>query len=210
MSPVKILSRSGASVADVYDALGSNVGIDELDVGSLKGVHEMGGTVFAERVGGQIRRGTTGDIIASAGIVVEVGMPLFPTRLLGLTVITDDASRVNRCAVMPQGEMDGTTTATQEMPIWVWDETNSTPVRMVDNNGAAALFDVLHPIQPLTQVPSMMFGADSPAQTTATMAMRGDATAFGAGTVEIILLMYIAHAVAQSGLSSYGLPIPGW
>jgi len=208
--PVKILSRSGTSVGDIFDSVGSKVGVTELDVESLKGVVEFGGLVFAERIGGQIRRGTTGDIAASAGIVVEVGMPVTPTRLLGLVVATDNAARVASCAVMPQGEQGGTFAQTQEMPIWVWDETNSTQVRMIDDNGAAGLLDILHPVDALLQVPSMMFGDSSPRQTTAVMAMRGAATAFGAGTVEIILLMYLAHAVAQSGLSSYGLPIPGW
>jgi len=202
---VKILSRSGDSLADVYDVVGSVAGIEELRSEEVTLVHEMGQTLFSERLSGFIRRSTTGAITQSTFVdEVLTDLPNGITKVVGVQVFADDASRVDRMAVMLRSAVDG-----DEIPLWVWDGANNVTVRFSDNGAAVATHEVLVP-SVITQLPSLLIGRHQP-QRVDEISLRGQATAFGAGNVTITMLVYIAFThLATFGLSSRGLPVPSW
>lgn len=200
----KILSRSGDSLADVYDIEGSIAGIEQLETRELPIVHEMGATLFSERFSTTTRRATTGNLLQDVNFAINLtDLPGTPTRLLGVTVLTNNAARILRAAVMVRDSV-GTT---RESPIWVWDAATSLPIRLVEE-GTEADFDVLVGSAPTIFVPNFVGGRLQP-QVANEFIIRGRTTGFGAGTVFVTALYYIAFGQI-GGISSRGLPIPGW
>ena len=203
---VKILSQAGISLADVYDVEGSIAGIEQLRSEEVQLVHEMGATIFSERVSGAIRRATTGDINQSTTWdIVLTDLPAGVSRILGVSVFADVGSRVNDAAVSLRDPTGG-----REIPVFLWDSTQGVLVvaRMRDDGAAAATFNVLASTLNIGAVPSMLIGEGQP-QRVNEIAFRGGTNAFGAGTVEVIMLVYLALAQV-GGISSRGLPVPGW
>jgi len=199
---VKILSQSGNSLADMYDAEGSIAGIDELVTRELPIVHEMGVTVFSERYHTAIRRFASGGLAQNTAISLQAAdLPSAPTRLLGAAVISDVAARVDRLAISLRDPG-----ATNEIPIWVFDGT-STPIEFADAGAGTATFDLLGAQQVF--VPGMVGGDGQPFRMVSDIAIRGDTTGFGAGTVFVRAFLLLAFAF-QGGLSSRGVPIPSW
>ncbi len=206
---VKVLAQTGMSLADVYDVQGSILGVEDLQVSEVQAVHEMGSTIFAERSGAQLLRIATGDILQSVTWDLLVpGLTSTPMRLLGLTVISTDSTRVRRAQVSISN--NAIITAGREMPVFVFDDATDVgkSVRIVENGDAAASMSVLSGSY-FQGTPSMLFG-DQARRITPAIKFRGSATAFGAGTVECVLLAYVAWAEAAGGLSSKGLPLPSW
>lgn len=201
---VKILSRSGDSLADTYDVQGSIAGIETLESREVSLVHEMGGTLFSERVSGFIRRQVTGDIVQSTTFdFVNADLPNVPYRVLGVSVLASAANKTTQAAVSLRDPISG-----REIPIFVWDVANdkTSLVRIVENGAASGNFLALIPNQ--TLVPNMGIGSGQPQQVNE-LAFRGKSSAFGAGTVELTMLVYVAFSQI-GGLSSRGLPLPGW
>ena len=202
---VKILSQAGSSLADIYDAQGSIAGIDQLETRELPIVHEMGATVFSERYATTTRRAVSGNIAQSTAFnLVLTNLPATPTRLLGLAVISDDGSRVARavCVVHDPNE-------NQDVPIWAFNG-NLITIDMIDNNAARAAFSLLRGERDATFIPTMVGGSGQSNQNMVDqIALRGDTGAFGAGTVFIRVIYYLAFAF-QGGVDSRGLPIPSW
>jgi len=206
--PSKIQAQAGVSLADVYNVKGSIAGVESLLSEDVQVVHEMGSTLFSERLSGTIRRADSGPIGQSTTFdVILTDLPPVPTRVLGIQVISDDGSRLTSVSVMAR---DGG--AQQEFPLFVWSAAVLAPdfisVRMQDDGAAAAAFDVLAPQQSMNRLPTLLLGSSQP-QVTSQISMRGTTSAFGAGTVATIALIYITFA-EQGGLSSHGLPVPGW
>jgi len=203
---VKILSQAGNSLADTYDVEGSIAGIDQLETRELPIVHEMGATVFSERLSGAIRRATSGAILQNTNFdIILTDLPATPSRVLGVTVVTDVAGRVSTAAILIRDAGAG-----REMPIFVWDSGEQFMVcRMVENNAAVGTLELLVTSLNLPGFPpSMIIGTDQP-QEVDQIAFRGRSTGFGAGTVTITALIYLAFSEV-GGISSRGLPIPGW
>jgi len=201
---VKVLSQSGISLADVYDVVGSVAGIEQLESTEVSLVHEMGSTIFSERYVTSFRRMSTGDILQSVVFDVLIdNLPITPVRLLGVSVITDDVARVNHVVLSVR---EG---STQDIPIWTWDVGNSERGRVLDN-GVVSTFDVLRPSQGTVMVPNLIGASgQGPFPMVDGLSLRGSSAAFGAGTVEVIAILHVAF-VFQAGLSSSGLPLPGW
>jgi len=200
----KILSQSGISLADTYDVQGSIAGIENLETENLPIVHEMGATVFSERVTGDVFRITTGVLLQSVDYnVVFSDLPIMPCRLLGVQVFSDTAARLARGAVNIRNN------AGREMPVWVWDQTNELAVDFSDNGAAVASHEVLTPAPGFAQLPTMLFGTAQPRLGMSELALRGRTTAFGAGNVTVTALFFIAFP-EQQGIPSIGLPIPSW
>ena len=203
----KILSQAGNSLADVYDVEGSIAGIEQLETRELPIVHEMGSTVFSERLGGEIVRLATGDLLQSAAFDVILTSP--PTgiwRVLGLIVLSDTTGRVDRAQVSLRDPGTG-----REMPIFVWQATPDIElaIRIVENNQAVTSMGTLRTVQ--TQVPNLAIAEGQPRRVGEEIVFRGSATAFGAGTVELIALLYLGVTeLTQGAISSRGLPVPGW
>ena len=200
----KILSRSGDSLADVYDVQGSIAGIECLASEEVSLVHEMGETIFSERLAVTIRKLSSTAILQSTNFDVFFdNNPSSIMRVLGVVVITS-ADRVANCTVNIRRPDQDT-----EIPLWNWDTAVDGQVngRLVVS-GSVLNTIMLVPAVPISPMPNLMLGTDQ-FDHSADIAFRGTTTAFGAGTVTVQLLLYLAFA-RTAGISSYGLPIPGW
>lgn len=200
---VKILSQAGISLADTYDVQGSIAGIEELESAEVTLVHEMGNTIFAERVSGFIRRVTTAALNQNATWdLVLNDLPDGPFRILNVLVLANTSSRINRAQVSIRDDDGG-----REMPFFIWETSNDveSAIRIVENNGASANQTAL---VVRTGLPSMGIGFNQPQRVNA-IAFRGLTSGFGAGTVTVVALVYLAFS-AVGGISSRGLPVPSW
>lgn len=204
---VKILSQSGISLADTYEVQGSEAGVEELLSKDVQLVHEMGGTIFAERMGAQVRRSTSGAIAQSTTFdVVTTNFTRTMTRILGVACLSDNPGRVQNAMVAIR---DGTAAAEREIPIFAWDANEaSLDIRVQENGAAVTSLSFLQNALDIATLPSLMMGTDQ-RNFVDQIAFRGQTTAFGAGTVTITMLLYIAFT-HLGGISSFGLPVPGW
>ena len=204
---VKILAQAGNSLADVYDVRGSVAGIEQLETKELPIVHEMGATVFSERVAGAISRANTGDIgqTQDFGAVALSGFAPNMTRITGLIVFVDAAARMDFIQVSARSSSDG-----REVPLWAWDSAADQEVnlRIVDNGAAAANVTLLRTFAPNANIPTTLYGSEQ-RRSIDEIAMRGRTLTFGAGTVEATVLILTAFA-SLAGVSSRGLPMPSW
>jgi len=197
-----ILSQSGKSLADVYDVEGSIAGIDELNSREVSLVHEMGATIFSERMASQIVATSTGAISQSSAIDAEItGLPNTPFRIHHISLVDAGTNTVARLAnmvvVMENAAAD------RDVIVWMWDGTVETQRMEADVKA------VLMPeIGFNGALPTIGMGGDQPDQVPR-MFMRGDTSAFGAGTVNIASRVHISFSQVE-GVSSVGLPIPSW
>ena len=201
----KILAQAGVSLADIYNVVGSIAGIEELISREVHPFHEMGTTIFSERVSADIIRATSGDILQNTDFdVVLDELGEVPSRLLGVCVLTDAVARLNYAQISVRDP-----TTEREIPLFVWDNNESSMVARIQENGAALTnWDYL--ASPLNgpAVPSMLFSTRQPLDVNE-IAFRGRSAGFGAGTVEVVALLYQAGP-QLAGLSSRGLPLPSW
>ena len=192
------------SLADVYNVEGSIAGIERLESQEVSLVHEMGATLFSERVSFAIRRAATGAINENTTFEVLItNLPAGPWRLLNILVLSTGTPQVVHASVALRREETG-----REMPVFIWDTANNvaSTILVEDSGGGAVERSVLIPDPNL--LPSMGAGADQP-QMVETLALRGLTSGFGAGTIAIVGLYLIAFSQV-GGISSRGLPIPGW
>jgi len=203
----KILSKSGDSLADVYDVVGSIAGVEELVSHDVNLVHEMGGTIQSERLRTRIFEIATGAIAQDITFAEEFS-GLGIARLLGIAVIETGAIpgiRVTRCQVSITSPA---TIDDSDMPIWYWDTASDgqRPIQM-NINGTTTLFNMLVPAQtPL--LPNLLVGNVHPGGVW-TMSLKGLTASFGAGTTQVFAKLYMAFPEI-GGVSSRGLPLPGW
>lgn len=202
---VKIQSQSGNSLADTYDVEGSIAGIDQLLTKELPIVHEMGATVFSERFTTAIRRVALGSINQSTEFAVNLtDLPATPSRLLGVSVVSDVGANIARAAVMVRDP-----TSEREFPVWVFDGSTVITIKM-DDNGTETDFDLLVGQASTVFTPTFVGGVGQPGLGAVNeLIIRGETTAFGAGTVLIRAFYHIA-LVQLGGISSRGLPLPSW
>lgn len=204
---VKILSQSGNSLADIYDAEGSVAGIDQLETRELPIVHEMGGTVFSERCSAFIRRATTGAL--AQNLTWDVTLTDLPSglyRVLGVLCVANQAARYSQAQGSLRDPLSG-----REMPFYVWDvnDDEETAIRLVENNAASANLRALRQSHPIG-LPTLGVGDGQPQMVGQELVFRGLTSAFGAGTVTITLLIHLAFAAVGGLNDSRGIPIPGW
>lgn len=206
---VKILSRSGDSLADIYDVEGSIAGIDSLESRELPIVHEMGATIFSERFSTLILREFVAAFAQSTGFNRTVsGIPDGPgdaapfMRINGISVMIDTTARIDLASIAIDGG-DG-----EEIPIWSWDAALDVEESVrVSVSGAAATTEIfLRPARPF--VPGLIALPGQP-QSTPSLFFRGISSAFGAGDVEITALVHVGFP-RQTGVAARGLPIPSW
>ena len=202
---VKILSQSGDSLADIYDVEGSIAGIDHLETHELPIVHEMGATIFSERFSTAVRRIITPALLQTVSFSqVDSDLPVMPTRLLSLAVISDAGARIQSLALVANDPA-----VNQDVPIWVYDETNFLPIRLALEGSAVATYDLLLGNIQATNLPNMVGGSGQHSTMVSALALRGITTTFGAGTVFVQALLHLGFAF-QRGLSSRGVPFPSW
>jgi len=201
----KILSQTGISLADTYDVEGSIAGIENLESADVNLVHEMGSTIFSERLSGFVRRVTQTAIAQSTDFdMVMTGLPEGIYKILGITVLANIATRTTRIQASIRSTANG-----REVPFFVWESGNDTQssIRIVEDGDAAAdliYFNVVQPFVPILGInrgQRQIVGDE--------IVCRGASNAFGAGTVQHTLLCYLA-LTHQGDISSFGLPVPSW
>ena len=201
----KVLSQSGISLSDTYDVEGSIAGIESLETRDVSLVHEMGATIFSERFSATSRRRETGAVAQNIEFSMNfTNLPTVPFVLRAISVRIDTVARLSRFAVMVR---DPTPGVSQEQPIWIWDETNSVDVRFVDDD-TVGVYTILRPFPAFDYLPMYMVGNQAP-KAVPDVIGRGLTTGFGAGTVELSMLLYLQFAEIV-GISSHGLPVPSW
>jgi len=205
----KVLAKAGDSLADVYDVEGSIAGVDELITRDVTTFHEMGGTIFSERISGNIRRLSTGALAQNATFDLTItDLPASVSRILNMAIVMqigDLGSRVGRATVAIRSAVQG-----REVPVYVWDNAldSVASIRIVDDGGAAGNTELLRPATMGLMSPGLLQGTGQP-QVVSDIAFRGTINGFGAGTVELILLFQLAFSQIE-GVSSRGLPVPSW
>lgn len=201
----KILSKSGDSLADVYDVQGSIAGIDQLQSQDVNLVHEMGSTVFSERFNLVIQKIESTGMAQSVNFLAVLGsLPATPWRVLGVNVFTDVAGRLDSVVVTLHDTGLG-----RDMPLFVWKSTvDSELVVRLRNDASTTSNQVLLRSNGVGLVPTMGCGTDQ-RENVEQLAMQGTVKAFGAGTLDITATVLIGFA-ELGGVSSRGLPLPGW
>jgi len=203
----KILSQSGQSLADIYDVEGSVAGIDQLETRELPIVHEMGQTVLSERFTTRIFRISSGTPAQNTGFSVEeTNLPETPTRLLGLQVIATDPTELTRVAVLATDPTLG-----QDFPLWVWDTTLSLgEVVVLEDATVAVTRSILLPRPSMSVFPAFVGGKEQQSSQVSSVTLTGLTAGFGAGTTNVVALLYLAFPLRDINISSKGLPIPSW
>jgi len=205
----KVQAQTGTSLGDAYDVVGSSVAIDTLEDREVHLVHEMGSTIFSERLSGSVVVLTTGAIAQSIVFDLAFGVPPFtPRRLYAVTVIADVSGRTAQAQVSIGETTPG---AEQDVPIWSWasgaGDDIERIIRIQMRGGAVAnRFQLASGTQ--SMVPNMLIGTEQPFPVEQ-VHFRGISTAFGAGTVTIDAIIYTLFP-GITGTSSRGLPLPGW
>jgi len=202
----KILSRAGTSLADVYDVEGSIAGVDQLLSEDVNLVHEMGSTIFNERLTGAISPVASAATAQSLAGSASGGAFTQTVRLLGIQVVVDEVeTRLDEVTVLIAGP--GTT----EIPIWTWVQADGAILQPMNLAGSVGDVLLLTPaLGRITLLPNLLFGDQPDGQVGGTTIItRFNTSAFGAGTIVVTTIQHIAFA-ATGGLSSRGLPIPGW
>jgi len=203
---VKVLSKSGDSLADVYDVVGSIAGIDQLHSEEISLVHEMGSTIFSERLSGAVRRATTGNLLQDVDFNVVIDtLPAGITRMSGVLVFTDNATRILRVCVSQRDVVSA-----RDIPVWIWDGANFQNANFEDDGAGVATHSVLTPEPGTSLHQSLIIGTHQP-QEVADVALRGRTTGFGAGNVDVTVLFLLAFTALGGGqVSNRGLHVPSW
>lgn len=202
----KILSQAGVSLADVYDIVGSVAGVETLESRNISLVHEMGATIFSERLNGVVRRAGQTGILQSVAFDVAINdLPTTPTRIHAVCAFANITSRLSLVQVSMRQRDNA-----REIPILIWDSAidDEVSVRLQDDGGAVATVFMLRPTGGFYQLGPNLIGGEN-LQVVRNLVMRGQTSAFGAGTVDITFLTYISFS-ALEGVSSHGLPLPSW
>lgn len=200
----KVLSQSGMSLSDAYDILGSVAGIDQLLTEEVQVVHDLAQTLTMERMQARIFTLVSGLIAQSTAFSVTLNpVTEAPVRVYGITVQVDTTSRLANCNVTARDPANST-----EIPMWVWDATAEDTIRM-DDGVALADQIVLRPSEFYNPLPMCLYGTEL-AEHVNEFRLRGNTSAFGAGTVRTTAQIYMSFLDAPGTLSSRGVPIPSW
>jgi len=214
----KILSQAGISLADTYEVEGSIVGIDTLESRELPIVHEMGATIFSERLTTHIIRISSGVIAQNDDFdIASAPFADCANRVLGVEFIADVAGRIDNVALML---LDPNTLNNPEYPIATWNSAAATTAGAASNeatirfNNAGAGPAAMSYLRPNLERNQMLIARMGVAVGMPTLILRGTAAAFGAGNVELVAFVYIARPnplnITPASPSSHGLPVPSW
>jgi len=206
----RIQSQAGVSLADTYAVPGSIAGIERLETHEVHLTHEMGGTIFSERLQGFLARAATGALLQNVNFNVELGVfPPSVNRILSVCVLADVVARTNHCVISIQNNVSG-----REMPIWWWDSADDgeQQVRWSDDGAAVAVFIALRQTG-INRLPTLLTPLGDERQM-GHVFFRGATSGFGAGNVSLTALINVARpntGVPPPGEpSSFGLPLPSW
>jgi len=200
----RILTKSGASLADVYDVEGSVAGIEELNSESVFLTHEMGATILSERLVSETTIFQTGDLLQTVDFEVFEPQPLVHSKIVALTVMTNQASRIGTICVGFTDSVVGLNTN----PIYSFETGKGSDfTRVIRTRVDGNLVDIgeLVPSNPAI-VPVFQCGAAVDVQRLAAI---GKTLTFGAGTIQLTIMVTRVFP-RLGGVSSRGLPVPSW
>jgi len=204
----KILSRAGASLADIYDVEGSIAGIEQLETRELPIVHEMGATILSERFTTRVFRITSGALAQNLSYAVELTtLPETPARLLGVQVIVNSVARTTRVAVLATDPTLG-----QDFPIWVWNAgAGDTGVVTMEDASVHSNQSILIPWLGINVYPAFVGGRQQQDSMVSSVTLSGLTSGFGAGTVTATALLLLAFPRNDGARRPpLGVPIPSW
>jgi len=196
-----VQSQAGISLSDIYDVRGGQAAVERLVSTDVPVTHELGGTIFSERFSMFARRDAQNNAASVNIDMVFTGLPGGISRVLAVNMFTDDATRLLDVTVSLEG-----TGVDTGMPIWQWDQVNSRASRFIEA-GIPQNLVALVPEPAFTFLPNLLV-TDAP-QSFDQIGVRGRTAAFGAGNVLLTASILLGFA-AIGGISSRGLPIPGW
>lgn len=201
----KILAQAGISLADIYDIAGSIVGVEQLQSQEVSLVHEMGQTVFSERLTGTILRISTGNLLQNVTFGFTLTAPAGVCRVLGVSLFTDVAARLINANLSLRDSVNE-----REMPLFIWDSTNDIESTMnIDDDGTVGDVTALVQTSPQPGIPNLVIGSTQRQSVGDLMRLRGTTAGFGAGNVVVTAIVYFGFASTTS-ISSFGVAIPGW
>lgn len=203
----KILSRAGITLADLYDIKGSQAPVNDLLSEDVHLSHEMGSTIFGERFSGVLTVLSTGAIAQSTAFDVALpNPPRFTSRILGISVLANNAGRTSRAQVSVATALND-----QDQILWSWETGAGNDVargiRAVGFGVGASTFSQLVPGD-AQLTPQFQIGTEQPFEV-ASLHFRGNSSGFGAGTVILEATIFQGFPSLR-GVSSKGLPIPSW
>lgn len=204
----KFESQAGTSLARSYSVKGGIVGIDQLDTTEVNVVHELGATMFSERLKTFIIELEDAALQSATFSTNSPNLPDGPLRILGATVLTDGAAEVESLVLSIRNTDVG-----GEIPFFNWNSTNDVegPISVSLQGAATAVFTCLRTID--IQTPNLVTRIGA-ANTMPRLQLRGTTLAFGAGTNTVTALIYVCRAnplvPVPGDPSSHGLPLPGW
>lgn len=207
----KILSQAGDSLADSYDVAGSIAGVEDLISADVQLLHEMGGTIFSERLRSQVITLATGAIGQNSEFEATFDFDELvdsPVRILGIQVVASAVTRVQLAQVSIQG-----VGSSGEFPFYIFDYDDD-PSGLVILSIQGAAVDTYIQLSPRQiQVPTLITRKGDEG-TMPGLVLRGLTTGFGGGTVQCTALINICRAGQATPVAgdpkSHGLPLPSW
>lgn len=202
----KVQTKSGSSLADTYDVVGSIAGIDALDLDEIKGVHELGSTIMSERLQQFQFEVAPAAVAQSLSWDTELASFQFaPTRILQLAVFANQAARITNISVMIHDNLTNV-----EVPIFTWNSgVHNEYIVRADAGGGVSTLTYFEPA--LVMTPTMMLRNE---RAMPSIFFRGTTSGFGAGSVVPRLVILIARPGPRIEVAgtprSHGLPLPGW
>jgi len=200
-----VQSQAGESLTHTYDVRGGQAPIERIETQVVQAVHDMATTITSERMSTFIRRSTVIDTIQTTNVELTMtDLPLGIARILALTVITSNASRIAHATVSIQSSARG-------MPIWAWDGTNAPTQRFMGASADSSFGSVavLQGEPAFDRLPVILASGDQP-QSNPDITLAFQTTSFGAGDVDMTLEVLLGFIATASGISGIGNPIPSW
>jgi len=214
---VKILGRSGQSLGATYDAVGSQVTVDELkDADGINLVDELGSRTHSERLNTSLLSVSSGAIASDTTFQIDIdpsdGIADCPNRLLAINLISLAGNELAIATVFVVDPLSG-----REIAIWAFDlaatdaGTDYT-IRWKNDGQAVTTEHLMVPGWELAPQMLSRIGLSGPAGTMPRLTLRG-ITAIGAGDTFFFLVQLMRPATVAPDPGepmSHGLPIPSW
>jgi len=204
----KVLAQAGSSLADVYDVEGSVAGVETLESRDVSLVHEMGATIFSERFGEILFQLSTGALAQSVAWNINITLEPTINRILHYAVVADVTARTNKMQ-LSISDIGSNGLISTDCPFWSWETGVGTDIDKAINhmlNGSIVSKRIFTSLSP--PGPTLASGT-AQRNVVNQLAFRGQALPFGAGTVTLTALVLVGQLITR-GVSSKGLPLPGW
>lgn len=207
----------GHSLARIYDTVATKLNLKRIYGEDVGLTHDMGWVAFSEAFRLGIRTVAASNVAQSTAFgTVTTDLPEGPFRIMGIQVICETTTTVSNVTVSAR-RSDGAI----EFPLFIWDATSDIEVTSRFNPGPGTGDNILLmptesaqvadlPVTLLQQSP----GAPRirAANVIDDLSIRGTTTAFGAGSVDVTAIVFLALLAGPNSEVSgpQGIPFPSW